>query len=64
MAIIVVRPCKHVTQLEIRTHLRDFANRGLISAYAVPEHEVFIEALPTTSVGKIDKKVLHEKYAW
>jgi fatty-acyl-CoA synthase len=63
MAIVVVKPDKHVTQAEIRAHLRDFAGRGLISAYAVPEHVVFIEALPKTSVGKIDKKVLREKYA-
>ena len=48
---------------DIRTHLRDFASRGLISAYAVPEQVVFMEALPKTSVGKIDKKVLREKYA-
>jgi fatty-acyl-CoA synthase len=63
LAIVVIKPGKHVTQADIRTHLRDFASRGLISAYAVPEHVVFIEALPKTSVGKIDKKVLREKYA-
>jgi fatty-acyl-CoA synthase len=63
LAIVVIKPGKHVTQADIRTHLRDFASRGLISAYAVPEQVVFIEALPKTSVGKIDKKVLREKYA-
>ena len=61
--LVVVKPGKHVTQPEIRAHLREFASRGLISTYAVPEHVVFIEALPKTSVGKIDKKVLREKYA-
>ena len=63
MAIVVVEAGKHVTQPELRTHLRDFASHGLISTYAVPKHVVFIEELSKTSVGKIDKKVLREKYA-
>jgi fatty-acyl-CoA synthase len=29
----------------------------------VPERIVFVEALPKTSVGKLDKKVLRERYA-
>jgi non-ribosomal peptide synthetase component E (peptide arylation enzyme) len=29
----------------------------------VPERIVFVEALPKTSVGKLDKKVLRELYA-
>jgi fatty-acyl-CoA synthase len=63
MAIVVVEPGKHVTQPELRTYLRDFAGRGVISTYAVPEHIVFIDELPKTSVGKIDKKFLRGKYA-
>ena len=31
--------------------------------YGVPEQIVFVEALPKTSVGKLDKKVLRERYA-
>jgi fatty-acyl-CoA synthase len=31
--------------------------------YGVPERIVFVEALPKTSVGKLDKKVLRERYA-
>ena len=63
MAIVVVEPGKHVTQPELRAHLREFASRGLISTYAVPEHVVFIDELPKTSVGKINKNVLRKKYA-
>jgi non-ribosomal peptide synthetase component E (peptide arylation enzyme) len=29
----------------------------------VPEQIVFVEALPKTSVGKLDKKVLRERHA-
>jgi fatty-acyl-CoA synthase len=63
MAIVVLAPGQHVTVAEIRTHLRAFAGRGLISSYAVPEHVAFVDALPKTSVGKLDKKVLREQYA-
>jgi fatty-acyl-CoA synthase len=62
-AVVVLKPGKEATQAEIRAHLREFAGRGFISTYAVPEHVVFVEALPKTSVGKLDKKVLREKYA-
>ena len=62
MAIVVIEPGKQVTQLELRTHVREFASRGVISTYAVPERVVFIDELPKTSVGKIDKKLLREKY--
>ena len=42
--------------------LRAFADRGLISKYAVPEQIHILDALPKTSVGKQDKKVLREWY--
>jgi len=63
MAVVVVKSEKQVTQAQIKAHLREFAGRGFISTYAVPEHVVFIDALPKTSVGKLDKKLLREKYS-
>jgi len=36
--------------------------RGAISKYAVPETIVFVESLDKTSVGKLDKKALRQKY--
>ena len=36
--------------------------RALISKYAIPHKILFIDELPKTSVGKIDKKVLRQKY--
>ena len=61
--VIVLKPGQHATQIEIKTHLREFAGRGLISTYAVPEHVVFVDEIPKTSVGKHDKKLLRERYA-
>ncbi len=36
--------------------------RGLVSKFAVPERVEFVDTLPRTSVGKIDKKKLREEY--
>ena len=62
LAVIVTKPGMTVTQAEIKAHIRDLAGRGLTSTYAIPEHVVFVEELPKTSVGKHDKKVLRERY--
>jgi fatty-acyl-CoA synthase len=47
----------------IKVWLQEFAAKGVISKYGVPERIVFVDALPKTSVGKIDKKVLRQRYA-
>jgi fatty-acyl-CoA synthase len=61
--VVVLKPEQQATQIEIKMHLREFARRGLISTYAVPEHVVFVAEIPKTSVGKQDKKLLRERYS-
>ena len=39
-----------------------FVEKGLISKFAVPERVEFVDTLPLTSVGKIDKKKLRAEY--
>ena len=46
----------------VRAHLRKCADRGEISKWSVPEDVLFVDAIDKTSVGKIDKKILREKY--
>ena len=62
MAIVVLKPGETATSDEIRTHLRDFASRGLMSHYAIPEQVKFVEQLPKTSVGKLNKRSLRATY--
>jgi len=38
--------------------LRREAAEGRLSRYAIPEHIVRLDAMPRTSVGKVDKKLL------
>jgi fatty-acyl-CoA synthase len=42
----------------IRRHVSAFAERGAISKFAVPERVHFVDAIPKTSVGKLDKKAI------
>jgi fatty-acyl-CoA synthase len=51
-----------LTDAAIKTHLKTFADRGIISRYGIPEKILFIGQIPKTSVGKINKAALREKY--
>ena len=62
LALVVVQSGQQVSEAEIKAHLHDFAARGVISRYGVPERVVFVEILPKTSVGKLDKKALRQLY--
>jgi len=46
----------------IKAHLKVSADKGIISRYAIPEKILFIDKLPKTSVGKINKVELRNKY--
>ena len=69
VALVVVKPGhgEPTTEEAIRSHVDGYAKRGVISKYAVPSRVHFVGAIPKTSVGKLDKKViraqLHEDAA-
>ena len=64
--LAVIVPAKgyegKLTAEDLKTHLQQFVDKGVITSWAVPDDYVFVEELPRTSVGKIDKKVLRSKY--
>ncbi len=53
---------ERITAEAMQQHLRKYVAEGVIAKWAVPEHYVFVEELPRTSVGKIDKKALSSGY--
>jgi acyl-CoA synthetase (AMP-forming)/AMP-acid ligase II len=63
LGLLVAKPCQEVSEEQIRAHLQGFVEKGIITSYSVPDRIVFVEALPKTSVGKLDKKVMRERYA-
>jgi fatty-acyl-CoA synthase len=42
----------------LRSHLQKFVDKGAIVGWAIPDEYRFVEELPRTSVGKVDKKLL------
>jgi fatty-acyl-CoA synthase len=58
VAFVVCKADAKPTEEAIRRHVQDFAERGAISRYAVPDRVYFVDAIPKTSVGKLDKKVI------
>jgi fatty-acyl-CoA synthase len=64
LALVVLKPdhADNVTPEDIRTHVRGFADKGVISSWSVPDRVQFVDAIDKTSVGKIDKKLLRTKY--
>jgi len=51
-----------LTPDDLKTHLQKFVEEGVITDWSVPDDYVFVDELPKTSVGKIDKKVLRSRY--
>jgi len=64
LALVVKKPAgsDEVTDVAVKQHLKVFADKGVISKYGIPEKVIFIASLPKTSVGKINKKELRERY--
>ena len=51
-----------LNDMQIKAHLRTLADTGVISKFGIPDRILFVKTLPKTSVGKVDKKALREKY--
>ncbi|MCX8176128.1 MAG: AMP-dependent synthetase, partial [Candidatus Bathyarchaeota archaeon] len=62
IALIVLKPeyRDKVSEDDFREHLKKFPDK--IPKWWMPERFIFVENIPKTSVGKIDKKVLRQKY--
>jgi len=64
-ALVVLDPRwqGNVTEEELKTFLSQFVDQGTLSKWAIPDTFHFVEDIPRTSVGKIDKKVIREHLA-
>lgn len=63
MALIVPVDPARANAKAIDTHIRGYVEQGILSRWAIPERIEFVTEIDQTSVGKIDKKKLREKYA-
>lgn len=46
----------------LQQHMAHYVAKGIISRFGVPERILFVEALPKTSVGKLDKKAMRDTF--
>jgi fatty-acyl-CoA synthase len=63
LALVVTAPETTIGAADIQAHVKIFTDRGILSQWAIPDRVEFVEEIDLTSVGKIDKKLLREKYA-
>jgi fatty-acyl-CoA synthase len=63
LALVVAKAGCTVCEDAIKQHLDRFSANGVISKYAVPARVLVVDAIEKTSVGKLNKKLLREKYA-
>jgi fatty-acyl-CoA synthase len=62
LAIVVLRPGAAPDAGSIQAHVLKRVENGEISKYAVPEKIEFVDIIPKTSVGKLDKKLLRQRH--
>jgi fatty-acyl-CoA synthase len=53
----------HINEKSLEEFLLGFVEQGRITKWAIPDSYIFVEELPRTSVGKIDKKALRKEYS-
>ncbi len=62
LAIVVLKEGQSVDADGLKAHLQKYVDEGVIAKWAIPDRYEFLEELPKTSVGKIDKKVLRAQF--
>ena len=63
LALVVAKPNQPADEAAIRAWLKNFADQGIISKWGIPERVLFVDSIPKTSVGKLNKKAMREQYA-
>lgn len=63
LALVVLKPGAQADEQGIKDLVLDYADKGVISKYGVPDRVKFVDALPRTSVGKLDKKKMRAEMA-
>ncbi len=63
LALVVPRPDSTITERDISQHIKQYADKGLVNKQVVLLKVRFVEVIDKTSVGKVSKVTLREKYA-
>jgi fatty-acyl-CoA synthase len=63
LALVVPRPESRLTEKDVSHLVKEYADKGLINKQVVLLKVRFVEAIDKTSIGKVSKVQLREKYA-
>ncbi len=63
LALIVKKEDCDVTEKDLLRHIRSFVDKGMISKQIVLLKFAFVDAIEKTSVGKVNKRLLREKFS-
>ncbi len=65
MMIVVLKPEAKgkVTAADLNAYMRQQVDAGRLPKYGLPDRYEVVDAIPKTSVGKLDKKVMRKAYA-
>ena len=63
MVVAKAESAGSLTAEELRAFLEKYVANGSISKWAIPDNFIFVDQIPKTSVGKIDKKVIKKGVA-
>lgn len=62
-ALVVAKTGEDLDTRVVQEWLKSFAERGIISKWGIPDRVLFVESIPKTSVGKLDKKLMRQQFA-
>ena len=62
LLLVVPRDGETIGAEDVIAHLMQFVHQGVIEKWAVPDRIEIVQAIDKTSVGKIDKKRLRQRY--
>ena len=60
--LVVLRKDQQATEKELSSHVRTYADKGVLPREAFLVQVRFVQAIDKTSVGKINKVALRAKY--
>jgi fatty-acyl-CoA synthase len=60
-ALLILQQGQTATAEDIQSHLQQYVDNGTINKWAIPRHIDFVDDIPKTSVGKINKKLIRDQ---
>jgi len=58
---VVLNPGETVSAEDIHEHLQQFVKSGQIKKWTIPQGIDFVDDIPKTSVGKVNKKLIRDQ---